>query len=381
MRAARLWGVRMARRPVELTFRGNLLSSASSVSLAKARMVLLPIVAGAAMAVSGVALAPSPALAADVLCSPNASGAPLTLSATNCVGAGDGINFPSATVSSSVTLESLNISGGAAYGVTITTGGNNINVADSLFSGSITTATAGSDGFNIIAGGGNISLNLTNTASGVSISAIDNGIDLNTGGAGTITVNTIANVVGGTYGIISTAGNGNTTMTVRNVTGTAGRGILAQTNGAGNVNVTTSGNVTGGQEGIYLLGPLNGTGNLTLTVNSGSNVTTTVPASYFDILMLVPGGGNASGNILLNMNGNATARGVNTINFGTGNVTINSSGNITGTASNGINAATGTGNISITQTAGNITSISAVSAGINAVSTTGNIVITAGSRV
>src|SRR6266436_1988391 len=242
---------------VQLGLRSNLLNSTSSVSFAKARMVLLPIVAGAAMAVSGVALAPSPALAADVVCSPNASGIPLVLSATNCVGAGDGINFPAATVSSSVTLESLNISGGSAYGVIINSGGFNINVADTLFSGSITTATAGSDGFNIVAGGGNISLNLTNTLTGVSISAIDNGIDLNTGGTGTITVNTIANVVGGTYGIISTAGDGNTTMTVRNVTGTLARGILAQTNGAGNVNVTTLGNVTGGQEGIYLLGPLN----------------------------------------------------------------------------------------------------------------------------
>ena len=131
-------------------------------------MILLPIMAGAAMALTGITLAPSRALAADVVCTPNASGVPLALAFTNCAGPGDGINFPSQTaVSSLVTLESLNISGAAAYGVTITTSGNNINVLDALFSGNITTATAGSDGFNIVGGGGSINLNLTNTPTGI----------------------------------------------------------------------------------------------------------------------------------------------------------------------------------------------------------------------
>src|SRR6266446_10915693 len=173
---------------VQLGLRSNLLNSVSGISLLKARMLLLPIAAGAVMAVSGVALAPSPALAADVSCAPNPSGVPLTLSSTNCTGLGDGINFPAATTSSSVTLESLNISGGSAYGVIINTSGNNINVADTLAGGSITTATAGSDGMNVAAGGGNITVNLTNTATGISVSGVNNGIHLDTSGTGAITL-------------------------------------------------------------------------------------------------------------------------------------------------------------------------------------------------
>ena len=61
-----------------------------------------------------------------------------------------------------------------------------------------------------------------------------------------------------------------------------------------------------------------------------------------------------------------------------GTVTVNVAGNAIDTFGDGILATTVSGNLSITQTAGNITGIGA---GIDAVSTTGNIAIIAGSRV
>ena len=313
-------------------------------------MILLPIMAGAAMALAGITLAPSRALAADVVCTPNASGVALALAFTNCAGPGDGINFPSQTAANSlVTLESLNISGGAAYGVTINTSGNNINVLDAIFSGNITTATAGSDGVNIVGGGGSINLNLTNTATGVRISAVNNGINLNTGGAGTLTVATLANVTGGNNGIISTAGAGNTTMSVRNVTGTAGRGIFAVTSGAGNINLTTLGNVSGALEGVRATTA--GTGNLTLNVNAGSNVT---------------------GNVAVHLQ-----------TTGAGSVTVLNSGNISGLAGNGIEAFGNTNaSLNVTSSGGSVSATGhAIFASQTNIAGSGVVNITAGGTI
>src|SRR5258708_30962751 len=66
----------MEHRPVAPTLRSNLLNSASSVGLAKARMVLLPMVFGAATVLAGIAFAPAEALAAPGVCAPDANGTP-----------------------------------------------------------------------------------------------------------------------------------------------------------------------------------------------------------------------------------------------------------------------------------------------------------------
>src|SRR5690348_11790678 len=78
----------------------------------------------AAVAVIGFAFSPRDAKAADVVCAPDASGTAIASATETCTGAGDKINFAAtpATVSSTVTLNAVNIAGAAGTAVAIDPG-------------------------------------------------------------------------------------------------------------------------------------------------------------------------------------------------------------------------------------------------------------------
>src|SRR5215471_6292669 len=103
----------MERRSVELTLRSALLNSSSSVSLSRARMVLLPIVFGAAVSL-GIGF-DAPSADAASICSPVADGGALT-GTTTCVGAQSGISFTSTTGPGNYFIYLGNGSAGATIG-------------------------------------------------------------------------------------------------------------------------------------------------------------------------------------------------------------------------------------------------------------------------
>src|SRR6185436_10624794 len=94
-------------RSVVLSRRGVLLNGASQLGLAKARTILLPIVVGAGVALSGIALTPDKALAAAVVCAPQVANGTQTINANEtCTGGGDFIDYATAgaaTVDATVT--------------------------------------------------------------------------------------------------------------------------------------------------------------------------------------------------------------------------------------------------------------------------------------
>ena len=155
--------------------RGDLLNSVATV-----RFALLPVLAGAAMALAGNTFTPTRAFAADVVCAPVASGTPLT-GDTTCTGAGDKISFPSQTANATVTVNGVTITGAAAPEDAIEIIGSANNLTVNITGGGGVLGK----GIGITTGTGGFALNVGGNVSSTGSNAIQT-----TGTTGTTGVNT-----------------------------------------------------------------------------------------------------------------------------------------------------------------------------------------------
>lgn len=337
--------------------RGDLMNS---VTFGRARFALLPVLAGAAMALAGNTFTPTQAFAADVVCAPVPSSTPLTGN-TTCTGAGDQAIFLSQTATATLTLDGVTIAGplaplGASADVVNGTQNLTINainggsitatIADSIALGS--QGTTGSSTISVGAtalaatGAGDtagigvqtttgaisitaagtvidaVALNAASTGIGIAAESTTGAIGITTTGAGSI-----GNFAGTTldFGIDAFSTSGALTISntsqIGSTSATAGSGvdvagIRAATGGSAAISVTNSGAIVvdnaasfgnANNSGIFASG---GTGTLSIT-NSGA-----VTGGDFGL--------NA---------------------FGSGNITVSNSGAVTGDI--GVRALNGVG--------------------------------------
>ena len=156
-----------------------------------------------------------------------------------------------ATTASTVTLNSVTISGAAAAGVSINNGGFDISLVDSGANSIDTTANAvANDGVLMTGGGGNVSVNLAHTT----ISSNANGIDLLNNGNATTFVQTANGTISGTAaGVLAlSSGTGLVQVINTNTNITAGTNAISAQSG-GDVVIDSFGNSTlsGSHDGIY----------------------------------------------------------------------------------------------------------------------------------
>jgi hypothetical protein len=321
----------------------------------KTRFVLLPALAGVAMVLAGNALTPTKAMAADVVCAPNSSGTAIASTTETCTGAGDKIKYDTvpATVSSTVTLNGVTITGAAAGttdAVAINPGATSVVVLTT--GGGSITATSG-NGINVTTTTGTGTISIGTAANRISI-PISGGFGLNTAqgifvaGRGDVNV-FVGNVPiigtstgGGSWGIRvadglagSNPGGAVVVDTLGTITAARG-GILATTSGTDltdTVTVITAGAITAS----------GGAGIQTSSINGGSNITAgaaiigSVGAGTSGISETVTGTGTAVLTTLAgaSVTGNGGATGI-LVASGAGGMTINLGANVTSTTSNAI---------------------------------------------
>jgi hypothetical protein len=276
----------MERRSVVLSRRGNLLNGASQLSLAKARMILLPIVIGTGVALSGITLLPNDAMAAAVVCAPQVADGTQNISANEtCTGSGDFIDYAAAPANADATVT---WTGGtittpaAKNGIIINNGTRAITVTTNTGS-TITAASNGISVFgttgaisinnssNITSTGGvgiraNISANSTNT-----ITVLNSGNIVATGGSGIEAFGnlTVGNVTTGTTGAVSVG------TAASRISGTVSGGFAANAaqgiwaGGLGNVSVFTA-------TGSAIIGTSTGGGSWGIRAQSSGNGTVVV---------------------------------------------------------------------------------------------------------
>ena len=267
-------------------FRAALLNTSIQSTLPGVRFALFPVFASAALIFSAT-FAPGTAAAADVVCSPDASGTLITSAPETCTGTGDKINFAvaPAVVSSTVTLTGVTITGtalGTTDAVAINPG---ITAQTVLATGGSITAIAG-NGINLTATAGTGTLSLGTAANRVT-TAISGGNGLLTAqgifiaGRGDINVYTGAGPIlgtstgGGSWAIrvqnslAGTGPGGAVVVDTQGVVSALRGGILATTAGTDitdTVTVVSTGAVTGVAGAAIQTSAVNG--NTTITVSA-----------------------------------------------------------------------------------------------------------------
>src|SRR5215471_4653091 len=343
----------MERRSVELTLRSALLNSSSSVSLSRARMVLLPIVFGAAMSL-GIGF-DAPTADAASICSPVADGGALT-GTTTCVGSQSGISFTSSTGNYFIYLG--NGSAGATIGtgsISVDQSGFNVSILDN-FASSVNTVGGGTnDGLHVLGSGGDVFVDLSFT----SITSDQLGIYATTFGGASLHVVTAADLVAASGGVFTDAGSGASYVQVGNVTTTSGSGVAAFSTSGDITIFTPTGTLVSSSNSSFfgapaILGQASGGGNVTITAN-GNVSTTGLSSSGNDGIR-----GNTTGGWIEIHAGNISAsdHGISALTT-SGNITIFGNGSIAAnmdgaTIGDGINAQTSTGAITITTNASGV---------------------------
>src|SRR5215471_18139301 len=350
----------MTHRSVERTLRSTLLNSSSSVSLSKARMVLLPIVFGAAVSL-GIGFDTRPAMAADVVCSPDVSGDFIgnVSSSELCKGAGSQIDYATnpAVSNGNVTLQGVAITGGS--NVRIDTGGFDVLLTDTIGNASSINGSTGPAIF-MTGAGGNVTISLGNTtiaadptSGSVAISAVTT--------SGSISITTANSMSADDGGILASSGSGPISIDVSGaITGDVnnggfGDGIHASST-SGPITITThaAGTISYGNIGISALLTGNSSSNISITTNADIASGNASTGNY--AISAIMNNAGSSGNITVAINsGNVTAPGnasagatVYVSNAGSGNISLSTGAatSITSTTSAGIFAQGGTGSIS-----------------------------------
>src|SRR5580765_2098070 len=204
------------------TLRGSLFNGTSRLGLGRARLVLVPMLTGAAIAMGGISFNPSPAAAAAVTCSPDIANGSAGLSTDEiCAGPGTIIDYATtpATQNGSVILNTSTgsevvISGGAGNGIQVDAGAHNVGISDTVLTTPGTASITGATNGILMTGtGGNVAVTLNNNSHGVAVTGLAGaGINLSEIGAGTISITTIGNVSGTTAGITTSAVSGTTAI-------------------------------------------------------------------------------------------------------------------------------------------------------------------------
>jgi len=150
----------MERRSIEQVLRGNLLNSASSISLSSARAIWLPLVTVAAMSLVGIMFTPTEALAAAGACAPDANGTPAAAGPIESC-SGDfaaGISYPAAIgTAGSFEVDLNSITNTTTGGVIVSSGGAvNLTVTQVTTPGNITNLAG--TGIAVTSLGGNVSI-------------------------------------------------------------------------------------------------------------------------------------------------------------------------------------------------------------------------------
>lgn len=336
----------MKRPSVKRAFRAELLNTSRWSGLSATRATLLPVVAGAAIVLAGTFAS---ATAADVVCTPDASGSFIANTTETCVGAGDKIDFTiaPAAVSSTVTLTGVTITG-AATGTTDAVAINPGTAAQTILAtGGSITAIAG-NGINLTATAGTGTLSV-GTAANRFTTAISGGNGLLTAqgifiaGRGDINVYTGAGAIlgtstgGGSWAIrvqdtLAGTGPGGAVMVdTQGVVSALRGGILASTAGTDitdTVTVVSTGAVTGVAGAAIQTSAVNG--NTSITVSAP--VTGSVGAGSGGITATSTGSGNvavttlAGGTVVGNGGANAIA-----VSSGAGGINLNIGANVTST--------------------------------------------------
>src|SRR5258705_328113 len=327
----------MSNRRAGRTLRGNFLGSASRLGLAKAKIVFLPIVAGAAFA-WGIGFDAEPARAAAGVCAPDASGTPAAPGPIeSCSGDfATGISYPGAVGPAGSFEVDLNSITNVADGGVIVSSGGAVNLTITQFATAGNISNLSGNGIDVTNFGANIAITTVGgnvTASGIGINgeqllaAGGGDVNVTLGNGGTITLNDgTANDASGIYAVAQDAGNlltGNVAVTLNNsvanhtaitVTGDNNSAITARSEGGGSVAVNTGANndlvVTGDTSfGIIATGLSSGSVNVTtgigsdITVNAGNGI----GAIYGFSAGIFAGG--SGGNVDVSTGGNVTVNG------------------------------------------------------------------------
>src|SRR6266446_927344 len=149
----------MSNRRAGRTLRGNFLGSASRLGLAKAKIVFLPIVAGAAFA-WGIGFDAEPARAAAGVCAPDASGtAAATGPIESCSGDfATGISYPGAVGTAGSFEVDLNSVTNVADGGVIVSSGGAVNLTVTQFATAGNISNLSGNGIDVTNFGANIAI-------------------------------------------------------------------------------------------------------------------------------------------------------------------------------------------------------------------------------
>jgi hypothetical protein len=305
----------------------------------------------AAVALMGLAFSAREAKAADVVCAPDASGTAIGNAAEACSGTGDKINFAAApaTVTSTVTLNGVNIAGAAGTAVAIDPGATSQTV---IVSGGGSINALGGDGLRLLTATGAGALSVGTAANRIGTAI--------TGGSGALTANGVrveglgdVSLFGGNVAITTTAtGTGSWGLRARSlpVGSTPGGAVIVDTLGAvtgpGAIQATTTGTDATDSVTVISAGAVTGTagagiqvrsvnGNSAVTasgavigsVGTGSNGIDVAATGTGNVAVTTLGGGTVTGN--------GGAVGV-IVSSGAGGFGVNLGANVTSTASNAI---------------------------------------------
>ncbi|MFZ2468326.1 MAG: hypothetical protein WAW54_08020 [Parvibaculum sedimenti] len=243
-----------------------------------------------------------------------------------------------------------------------------ISLAVSNFGGILPAQPINNDsgaGIQLTSGGGDLILG---TIPGTTVTGSTYGVDVETTGAGTVTMTIGDNVSGASNdGVYASTDAGNISITtdagtdVSTGTPASAYGIRADSN-TGNIGITTNGTVSDGG-----IGAVTG-GSGTITVTTNDDVTTTggdaIYVSGVDGLISVTANAGVTGAV----------DGIDANSSGTGNVDVTAAADtvISGTNGAGISATGAGGTVTVTA---NGTSITGLTDGIYAANTTGNVVV------
>src|SRR3569833_3282446 len=316
---------------------------------------------------------PTPVLAADVTCAPDASGS-TTSGPEFCQNSGDKITY-TANGDLTVVLDNVVTNTG---GVQLNGSGGkyNIHVYD-LFKAGFLYNNAGA-GLKVTSKDGNINIDTTTggantTGSGTFILGSTFGIEANNfvaGGTGKIDITEGAYVSSKGTGVYARAYNG--AINITSVGGNAGGTAIYAHNNSGDINVhltngSARGNInnTGTGNGIRTF--QNSGGTTHITVDAGTNVYGGNGAGKNTGINALSG----RGPVTIDMNG-TTRDGILARSNGPtgyGDATVNLGGNVYNTGGNGVTARTLNGTATINQTKG---AVSATGIGLYAIGTAGS---------
>lgn len=294
--------------------------------------------------------------------------------ATTTTGTGISAVIASGSNASDIVIDrtgAVTVGSGGLDGIdAIVNGSGNITVTGT---GPVTAGTGSlMTGIYAYASGGNVDVEPASTVYGGGV-----GIDAETFGTGTVTINTVGDITGDANdGIRAVSTDGDITVTTAagtTVTGDAlgtgnGDGIDARAGGAGNVRVLANSDVYG-DPGIILT---SSTGYVWATAN-GTTVGTVAEGVYAEV---TSSSATSSAYVLVDGSGDVTGatNGIYANNNGAGDTTVSGSGNTVGQNGDGIDAIAVAGNVLVDRTgtvAGTADGVYAYSSGGGDVTVTG----------